>query len=186
MTNCETTTRLRRGVKRIAPVFLAIAVGWVGSAARAQGQPSGPGTGSGGQIESSWILSASTPTGTFSSLASFASGGVFTGTGSNDRINPVSELHGSWDRISGRQRFGVTVFFFGFDPANPNGPAIVMLKSNMAVQLRGEGELVGIGDLNACDSQGRNCVAVPGYLQLTGRRIVPENVTALVPLLPPE
>jgi hypothetical protein len=51
----------------------------------------------------------------FSAIASFAVGGVFLATGQNDRAlggaldHPVSELHGSWQRIRG-DRYGSTTF----------------------------------------------------------------------------
>jgi hypothetical protein len=57
---------------------------------------------------------------TFTAVASFTAGGLFFATGSNDRVNPVSPLYGSWQRIR-RHRFSSTTYFFAFDPANPNG-----------------------------------------------------------------
>jgi hypothetical protein len=53
-------------------------------------------------IEGSWIsviTGTQDPPLSFTSLSSFAAGGVFVGTGSNDRVNPISPLYGSWKRI---------------------------------------------------------------------------------------
>jgi hypothetical protein len=74
-------------------------------------------------IQGSWIFTL-TPgqeggpagPGPFSAVASFAASGVFLATGQNDRaVAPVSELHGSWERITG-DRYGSTAYFFAFDP----------------------------------------------------------------------
>jgi hypothetical protein len=111
---------------------------------------------------------------------------VFLATGSNDRVNPVSPLYGSWQCIR-RHRFSSTTYFFAFDPANPNGAAVAMLKTNQVFQLKNRDELVGAGDLSSCDLQGRNCVNIPGgTIQIRGRRIVPENSIELSEMLPPQ
>ena len=138
------------------------------------------------QLKGSWVFSSVFPGGVFTSLASFTAGGVFTGTGSNDRVMPVSELHGRWDRIKGNQTFSVTARLFAFAPANANGPAIAMLKSNMVLQLKGKNELVGVANLYTCDVHGNNCLAAPGLLTISGRRMTPETTDDLAQLLPPE
>jgi len=50
-------------------------------------------------IQGSWIFTVTPAPGgppPFSAVASFSAGGVFVATGSDDRVNPASELHGSW------------------------------------------------------------------------------------------
>jgi hypothetical protein len=49
-------------------------------------------------IEGSWNLSIDDGPVSFTALGSFSAGGVFSGTGSLDRVNPVSTLMGSWKR----------------------------------------------------------------------------------------
>ena len=56
-------------------------------------------------VEGSWIFFLTPPpeggpagNNSFTALVSFAAGGVWLGTGTNDRIAPVSELHGVWER----------------------------------------------------------------------------------------
>lgn len=138
-------------------------------------------------IEGSWIFTVDLVNQgtTFTAVASFTAGGVFLATGSNDRVNPASPLYGSWQRIR-RHRFSSTTYFFAFDPANPNGAAVAMLKTNQVFQLKNQDELVGMGDLSSCDLQGQNCVNIPaGSTQTRGRRIVPENSIELLERLPP-
>lgn len=139
-------------------------------------------------IEGSWIFTVDLVNQgtTFTAVASFTAGGVFLATGSNDRVNPASPLYGSWQRIR-RHRFSSTTYFFAFDPANPNGAAVAMLKTNQVFQLKNQDELVGMGDLSSCDLQGQNCVNIPaGSIQTRGRRIVPENSIELLERLPPQ
>src|SRR5215469_7557695 len=62
-------------------------------------------------IEGSWILSIDEGPVSFTALASFSAGGVFSGTGSLDRVIPISILMGSWKR-TGPNRFDSTAYFF--------------------------------------------------------------------------
>jgi hypothetical protein len=91
--------------------FLALAVPIMTSTAMAQADST---------IEGAWIFSIDAGPVSFVSLASFSAGGVFFGTGSLDRVNPVSTLTGSWKSI-GRNQFGSTSYFFAFDPAGNKG-----------------------------------------------------------------
>jgi hypothetical protein len=111
-------------------------------------------TGSPSAIEGSWILTNERINQgfTFTALASFTAGGVFLATGSIDRLNPISPLHGSWQRTDAN-RFDSTTYFFAFDPA---GNAVAMIKTNQVFQLTNENELVGSGVGYACDLQGQN------------------------------
>ena len=133
---------------------------------------------SGCRIEGSWIFALTNtqdPAASFTAVASFTAGGVFLATGSNDRLNPVSPLYGSWKRI-GPHRFSTTAYFFAFDPANPNGKAVAMLKSDLVFQLKNPDELVGIVDVSSCDLQGQNCENIPGtHFEISAKRIVPEE-----------
>lgn len=123
-------------VKREATSLLAaltlraLTLGAVSSIGLAQGESPGQRAEIAAPVNRSWIFAITrtqTPVESFAAVASFAAGGVFTATGFNDRVKPVSALHGSWQRI-GRQRFSSTTYFFAFDPAKPNGGAIAMLK----------------------------------------------------------
>jgi hypothetical protein len=99
--------RTRRSSSMLLGVtILALAIGGINAAAVAQA----PGLSA--PIEGSWIFTITgtqDPTLSFTAVSSFAAGGVFVATGSNDRINPVSPLYGSWNRI-GPNSFGSTTF----------------------------------------------------------------------------
>ena len=160
------------GIKRRAVTvlrtltILALAVPILHSTATAQavGNAASP-------IEGSWILSIDAGPVSFTALGSFSAGGVFAGTGSLDRVNPVSTLMGSWKR-TGPNRFDSTAYFFAFDPA---GNAVAMLKANQIFHLNGRNELVGAGLVFSCDLQGENCTSVsPAPSKVTGKRIVVE------------
>ena len=119
-------------------------------------------------IEGSWLLSIDAGPVTFTALASFSAGGVFSGTGSLDRVNPVSTLMGSWKR-SGYNQYDSTAYFFAFDPA---GNAVAMLKTNQVFSLSRRNELIGASYVYSCDLQGENCVSVsPTPSKVTGKRI---------------
>lgn len=122
-------------------------------------------------IEGSWIFSIDEGPLSFTALGSFCAGGVFSGTGSLDRVNPISTLMGSWKR-TGPSRFDSTVYFFAFDPA---GNAVAMLKANQTFSLNSRNELVGAVLVFSCDLQGENCVSVsPAPSKVAGKRIVVE------------
>lgn len=169
----------KRNVFLAAVAVLAMSLG--GTITTAMAQSVAP------SVEGSWIFTVDliNQGTTFTAVASFTAGGVFLATGSNDRVNPVSPLYGSWQRIR-RHRFNSTAYFFAFDPANPNGAAVAMLKTNQVFQLKNQDDLVGVGDLSSCDLQGQNCVNMAGSIQTRGRRIVPENSIELSEMLPPE
>jgi hypothetical protein len=164
--------RMRRSSSMLLGVtILALAIGGTNAAAMAQT----PGLSA--AIEGSWISVVTLtqdPTVSFATLSSFAAGGVFLATGSNDRIVRNSPLYGSWKRI-GPNRFGSTTFFFTFDLA---GTAVAMLRTNQILQLKNSNELAGVGDLSICDLQGENCnPIVGGNVQIAGKRIVvPRNL----------
>ena len=122
-------------------------------------------------IQGSWIFTVTPAPGgppPFSAVASFAAGGVFLATGSDDRANPASELHGSWARIR-ENRYGSTTYFFVFDPT---GHAVGMLLTHQVFQLASKDALVGLGDLSACDVHGENCTLLPGISTITGKRMI--------------
>jgi len=126
-------------------------------------------------IEGSWIFTLTPPPGgppPFSAVASFAAGGVFLATGQNDRaVVPVSELHGTWERIK-ENRYGSTTYMIAFDSA---GIATGMLQTNQVFELTGRNELTGRANLNSCDIHGENCVPLPGVSTVTGKRMILVN-----------
>jgi hypothetical protein len=125
-------------------------------------------------IQGSWIFTLTPGPGgpaPFSAVASFAAGGVFVATGEDDRVNPVSELHGSWKRIAGN-RYGSTTYMFAFDPT---GHAVGLLKTNQVFQLTSRNELVGIANLSSCDLHGENCTPLPGVSTVAGKRMIVED-----------
>jgi hypothetical protein len=151
--------------------ILALAVPMLHSTATAQAALPESIGGAGLPIEGSWILSIDEGPTTFTALGSFSAGGVFSGTGSLDRVNPVSTLMGSWKR-TGPNRFDSTAYFFAFDPA---GNAVAMLKANQTFHLNSRNQLVGAALVFSCDLQGGNCASVsPTPSQVTGKRIVVE------------
>jgi hypothetical protein len=126
-------------------------------------------------IQGSWIFTLTPAPGgppPFSAVASFAAGGVFLATGSDDRVNPASELHGTWERIT-QNRYGSITYFFVFDPT---GHAVGMLQTNQIFQLTSKNALVGVGDLSVCDVHGENCTPIPGLSTITGKRMIVQNL----------
>jgi hypothetical protein len=158
---------ISRMLKAAGPIMVVCVVLTLGASAAAQ-EP----------IQGSWIFTVTPAPGgppPFSALASFAAGGVFLATGEADRLNPASELHGSWERITGN-RYGSTAYFFVFDPT---GHAVGMLQTNQVFQLTSKKALVGLGDLSACDVQGENCMLLPGVSTITGKRMIVKDLPTL-------
>jgi hypothetical protein len=154
--------------------ILALAVPILNSSAKAQDNLQEDRGGATSPIEGGWIFSIDAGPVSFVALASFSAGGVFFGTGSLDRVNPVSTLTGSWKR-SGPNRFDSTAYFLAFDPA---GNAVAMLKTNQVFRLTRRNELVGASLVYSCNLQGENCVSVsPAPSKVTGSRIVIEKET---------
>ena len=168
------TALKRRAVSLLgALTLLAFAVPVVSSTALAESESQENHARLSSPIEGSWIFSVDAGPVSFTALASFSAGGVFFGTGSLDRVNPVSTLTGSWKR-SGPNRFDSTSYFLAFDPA---GNAVAMLKANQVFQLKGRNELVGAALVYSCNLQGENCVSVsPTPSKVTGRRVLVEKV----------
>jgi len=126
-------------------------------------------------IQGSWIFTVTPAPGgppPFSAVASFAAGGVFLATGSDDRVIPASELHGSWARIR-ENRYGSTTYFFVFDPT---GHAVGMLQTSQVFQLTSKNELVGLVNSSVCDIHGENCTPLPGLGTLTGKRMIVKDL----------
>jgi hypothetical protein len=134
-------------------------------------------------VEGSWIFTVSAINGSYSftALASFAAGGVWLATGSNDRVIPVSVLFGSWKR-KGPKRFNATANFFAFDAT---GAAVAMNRVVQSYELRSRDEMVGVGEFSICEVSGDNCKRAPQIdFTVTAKRIIPEHLTELT--LPPE
>jgi hypothetical protein len=159
----------RRAVSLLRTLtILALAVPTLNLTAMAQANVQENTGGIASPIEGSWILSVDAGPVSFTALASFSAGGVFFGTGSLDRVNPVSTLTGSWKR-TGPNRFASTAYFLAFDPT---GNAVAMLKTNQVFHLTSRNELVGAALVYSCDLQGENCVSVsPAPSKVTGKRI---------------
>jgi hypothetical protein len=172
------------GVLVLALAVVALGIGGIGSTARAQDE----GSGLSAPIEGSWIFAVTrinNPSASFTAVASFAAGGVFLATGSNDHLSspgPVSPLYGTWKRTE-LNLYISTTHFFAFNPAT--GEAVAMLKAVQTFKLTSRHELAGVGEAWACDVQGQNCQRTPiADITIKGTRIIPQNVTEL--MLPPE
>ena len=163
---------ISRMLKAASPVLIVCVVLALGASSVAQAP-----------IQGSWIFTL-TPgpeggpagPGSFSAVASFAAGGAFLATGQNDRaVVPVSELHGTWERITGN-RYGSTAYFFAFDPS---GHAVGMLQTNQVFQLTSRDTLVGAANASFCNLQGENCVPLPGVSTVTGKRMIVKDLPPL-------
>jgi hypothetical protein len=169
ITERNTTAIRRRAVSLLRTLtILALTAPILNSTAMAQGVVQENKGDIASPIEGSWIFSIDEGPVSFTALASFSAGGVFFGTGTLDRVNPVSTLTGTWKR-SGPNRFDSTAYFIAFDPA---GNAVAMLKTNQVFHLTSRNELVGAALVYSCNLQGENCVSVsPAPSKVTGRRI---------------
>lgn len=165
----------RRAVSLLGTLtILALAVPCLTSTAMAQTDLQENAGGIASPIDGSWILNVEAGPVSFTAMASFSAGGVFSGTGSLDRVNPISTLMGSWRRTS-PNRFDSTAYFFAFDPA---GDAVAMLKTNQVFRLKGRNELEGESLVYSCNLEGENCViASPAPSKIRGRRMVIEKVS---------
>jgi hypothetical protein len=136
-------------------------------------------------IEGSWTFSIhlSQPDTIFTAFASFGAGGVFLATGANDRLVPISPLIGTWKRIR-PNRFSSTEYYFVFDST---GHPVATQRANIAFRLINDGsELMGAGETDRCDLDGKNCVRLEGSFEVAATRIMPETSPELVETLPPE
>ena len=169
ITKRNITAIKRRAVSLLRTLTtLALAVPILNSTAMAQADAQENAGAIAAPIEGSWIFSIDAGPVSFTALASFSAGGVFFGTGSLDRVNPVSTLTGTWKR-TGPNRFDSTAYFLAFDPA---GNAVAMLKTNQVFHLKGRSELVGAALVYSCNLQGENCVSVsPTPSKVTRRRM---------------
>jgi hypothetical protein len=152
-------------------VLAALAVGFGGISPLAVAHD---GSGLAARIEGTWICTVSDDAGaySFTALASFAAGGVAQATGSLDRTHPASTLFGSW-RHQNDGSYAVTRAFFVFDPAsgNPTG----MLKNNDKVQMNGNFDFAGTGELLACQVDGSKCVGPISNYTIACKRLTPQG-----------
>jgi hypothetical protein len=186
MTITRLSTIIRRKVLSLAATlsFLALALPATTAIAKAQTESPEDRAALTSPIEGSWIFSIhlNQPDITFTAFASFAAGGVFAANGANDRLVAISPLVGSWKRIKSN-RFSSTEYYFVFDVA---GHPVATQRANIAFQLNTGNELVGVGETDRCDLEGKNCVRLAGSFQVTARRIVPDTSTGLSETLPPQ
>ena len=171
----------RRGL--VASLALLLVTALVGPTSKAQAQEVFHPSAGSQAIEGSWISSLKALNGSFSftAVVSFTAGGVYLATGSLDRIMPVSPLYGTW-KYKGRDRFNATADFFAFDST---GKAVAMLHIVQGLELKHDGELVGVGEFSVCDVQGESCQRTPETdFSVTAKRIVAADLTEL--RLPPD
>jgi hypothetical protein len=111
----------------------------------------------------------------FTAMASFAGGGVWQATGSNDRLNGgVSTLFGSWKRI-GENLYSSRAYFFAFDPS---GNPVVLLRVDQIQRLKNQNQMIGVGQGYVCSLQGKgqDCVRTPEVdITFTADRVVPQS-----------
>ena len=170
LTKRKNVARTLRSVAMASTLFALLA--GTSSAARAEEESSGLSA----PIEGSWIFTVSAINGSYSftAVASFAAGGVYLATGSNDRVIPGSVLFGSWKR-KGRKRANSTANFFAFDAT---GAAVAMNKVVQSYELRSRDEMVGVGEFSICEVSGDNCKRAPQIdFTVTAKRIIPEDLT---------
>jgi hypothetical protein len=186
MTTTQISTIIRRKALSLAATLslLALALPATTSIAKAQTESLENRVDLASPIEGSWIFSIhlNQPDITFTAFASFAAGGVFAANGANDRLVSISPLVGSWKRIKSN-RFSSTEYYFVFDAA---GHPVATQRANIAFQLKNRNELVGVGETDRCDLEGKNCVSLMGSFQVTATRIVPDTSTGLLEILPPQ
>ena len=149
----------------------SLAVGGMSSIARAQDAAPAP-------VQGTWlntITRINQGGATFTAVVSFAGGGVWQATGSNDHQNGgVSTLFGSWKHI-GENLYSSRAYFFAYDPS---GNPVVLLRVDQVQRLIGKNQLVGIGQGYVCSLQGKgqDCVRTPDVdITITADRVVPPS-----------
>ena len=177
MKNTQTLTTVRRKALNVltAISLFALMLPATSSPALAQAETNEAHRDLDHSFEGSWICTVVQTSGfSFTALMSFAAGGVVVATGSQDKVNPISPVYGSWKQ-TGHNRIAVTIYFFLFDPiGNPVGT----LKTNETFRLNGQNELAGSGSSVVCDVEGENCggSGSEALITLTGKRIIPEGI----------
>ena len=121
-------------------------------------------------MQGSWIFTIDRYTVgvTFSSLMSFADGGVVSATGSIGP--PITPILGSW-KCTGHNSLIATFFFY---PLDAQGNSNATIKNNVSLHLDDQNQMVGSGSGFVCDVHGENCVGIPP-IHLKGKFIVPEG-----------
>ena len=152
-------------------VTFSLAVGGMSSIARAQDATPAP-------VQGTWlntITRINQGGATFTALVSFAGGGVWQATGSNDHQNGgVSTLFGSWKHI-GKNLYSSRAYFFAYDPS---GNPVVLLRVDQVQRLINKNQLVGVGQGYVCSLQGKgqDCVRTPEVdITFTADRVVPPS-----------
>jgi hypothetical protein len=147
----------------------SLAVGGMSSIARAQDAAPAP-------VQGTWlntITRINQGGATFTAVVSFAGGGVWQATGSNDHQNGgVSTLFGSWKHI-GKNLYSSRAYFFAYDPS---GNPVVLLRVDQVQRLIDKNQLVGVGQGYVCSLQGKgqDCVRTPDVdITITADRVVP-------------
>jgi len=149
----------------------SLAVGGMSSTARAEDGTPAP-------IQGSWLTAITRINqagADFTAVVSFAAGGVWQATGSNDRLNGgVSPLYGSWERIR-ENRYSSKAYFFAFDPS---GRPVVLLRVDQIFKLKNQNQLEGVGKGYVCslEGKGQDCMRTPEVdITLTADRVVPPS-----------
>jgi len=149
-------------------LLLGFATLAAGSTARAQGGTPAP-------IQGTWLQTVTRINqggATFTATVSFAGGGVWQATGSNDHQNGgVSTLFGSWKHI-GADLYSSRAYFFAFDPS---GNPVVLLRVDQVQRLVHQNHFEGVGKSYACslDGKGQDCVRAPeADVTFTADRVV--------------
>src|SRR5438270_3453590 len=174
----QISTIMRRKAVSLVPALplLALMLLATTSSAKAQNESLENHAGLASPIEGSWTFSVhvTQPDITFTAFASFGAGGVFLATGANDRLVPISPLIGTWKRIR-PNRFSSTEYYFVFDST---GHPVATQRANIAFRFINNGnELMGTGETDRCDLDGKNCLRLDGSFEVTAKRIVPDTST---------
>jgi type IV secretory pathway VirB2 component (pilin) len=174
ITGNRTNTTRNFGVLALAMAILALAAGGTCLAA----QPADEGSALAAPVEGTWlntITRINQGGTTFTAVVSFAAGGVWQATGSNDHQNGgVSTLFGSWKRVR-ENLYSSRAYFFAFDPS---GNPVVLLRVDQLQRLVNKNQLEGSGLSYACSltGKGQDCVRAPeADVTFTADRVVPPS-----------
>jgi len=126
--------------------------------------------------QGTWLVTVTPPVisgrPAYNVLVTFGAGGALIASTQNDHLANAGTQQGTWRRTGGNQITSTQLWFV----YGPTGAAVGTVKVRALYEFSDSNDFSGSGQQLLCDLTGSNCVLLPGFASLQGKRVQVEEL----------